>query len=287
MLFTWPVLALIFSFFGAAIIHANHVFKLDGFIAVFIRGFILLLIGLPLSLYLGAPQEQTFYIFAAAAGVIITVADILLMNASATHGGRLTALYIPLKIFFLFFLWGLLEPTSITGLSSAQLITILACFTLTAMALLNFRRSDASMKALFAVIPIALLFTGADVFAKEAISTSNLIGSALIFLSVSGIIAAVLSGGWIKFHRKQSLLSVCTKDNIIGATVMGLILMVGVPIMLSAIALAPNPAYVGAITILASVWLTIYYKVSRGDDASLTASMVMIISAIVLTLVTA
>ncbi len=287
MIFTWPLLALIFSFFGAALIHANHVFKLDGFIAVFIRGFVLLGIGLPLSLYLGAPQEVMFYTFAAAAGAVITVADILLMNASATHGGRLTAMYIPLKIFFLFFLWGLLEPSSITSLSTMQLVTILACFSLTAAALLNFRRSDASVKALAAVVPIALLFTGADVFAKEAISTSNLIGSALMFLSVSGIIAAVLAGGWIKCHRGQSLLSVCTKDNIFGATVMGLILMVGVPIMLAAIALAPNPAYVGAITILASVWLTIYYKISRGDDASLTASMVMVVSAIVLTLVTA
>lgn len=287
MIFTWPILALIFSFFGAAIIHANQIFKLDGFIAVFIRGFILLGVGLPLGLYLGAPTEPAFYVFAALSGVLITAADVLLLNAAAHHGGRLTALYIPLKIYFVFVLWSLVDPTSLYALTALQITVIIGCFTATTAAFLNFRRSDASMAALLAVIPIALLFTGADVFAKKAVTDTNLLGSALMFLTVSGIVAAILAGGWIKFHRKITLGSVLTRANIIGATVMGGLLLVGIPIMLMAFALAPNPAYVGSITVLASVWLTIYYKLFRGDDASLTASMVMIASAIILTLVVA
>lgn len=282
---TWPVLALIFSFFGAMIIHANHIFKLDGFIAVFIRGFILLGVGLPISLLFGAPEESNFYIFAALSGVLITAADVLLMNAAARHGGRLTALYIPLKIYFVFILWSIIDPASLTGLNTWQITAIIGCFSVTTAAFLNFRKSDASMAALVSVVPISLLFTGADVFAKQAISTTNLLGSALMFLTISGIVAAILSGLWIKFHRKQNIKAVLIRSNIVGATVMGALLIVGIPIMLMAFALAPNPAYVGAITVLSSVWLTVYYKLFRGDDASLIASLIMVASSIVLTLV--
>ena len=120
---TWQLLALIFSFFGAAIIHANHVYKIDGFTAVFLRGFMMLLLGVPLGMFLGAPTELAFYGWAAITGVLITGADVMLLNASAKHGGRLTAMYIPLKMFFVF-----IEASS--GATALLITFFLAIFTI-------------------------------------------------------------------------------------------------------------------------------------------------------------
>jgi hypothetical protein len=286
---TWQLLAFIFSFFGAALIHANHVFKVDGFVLVFLRMFFVVGFGLPLFLFLPLPADPMFYFWAALAGVFVTLSDVLLLNAANHHGGRLTSLYIPLKIFMVFVLWSVVDPASFLLLWETPwvLAGVLGCFSLTALALAKLRANDASWQALLAILPVALFLTFADVFAKHAIAPGSVVAGAVMFLIVNGIVSATLSALWLKFKRQQSLGALFTKANLLAAAVVGVLLLVGVSILLSSFSLSPNPAYVGAISVLSVVWLSIFYKLVQGDDASLKASMVLVLSAVGLILLTA
>jgi hypothetical protein len=286
---SWQLLALVFSFFGAALIHANHVFKVDGFVLVFLRAFFVAGFGLPLFLFLSPPTQPGFYMWAALTGVVITLADVLLFNAANHHGGRLTSLYIPIKIFMVFVLWSVVDPTSFLILWETPLLLagVLGCFVLTALALFYMRSNDASWSALLAILPVALSLTLADVFAKHAIAPGSVVAGAVMFLIVNGLVSSVLSALWLKFKRRENLAALFTKTNLTGAAVVGGLLLVGVSILLSAFVLSPNPAYAGAIAVLSVVWLTIFYKITHGDDASLKASMVLVLSAVGLILLTA
>ncbi|MBI1309091.1 MAG: hypothetical protein GC129_04460 [Proteobacteria bacterium] len=286
----WVLLAFGFSFCGAVIIGYNQWAQVDGRKLVVLRVGGVWPLALLSLLVWPWPQEVMFYVVAAGMGVLLAYTDTLLFNAAARHGGRLTALYVPMKMLMGFTLWALFEPQTLLPLLSepwrAGMLT--AGFGLCGGALMFIRRVDASWVALLAMVPVAALYAVGDVVAKEALSEPDaLAGLALVaghtvaYLAVSstaGSAFAVAMGGRKGFSF--------TRQELLKSVLFGAILLSGLVVMLMAIALSPNPGYVAAITMLSALWLAVLGWWQRGERNNWWAGIALLAGAIAVAVAT-
>lgn len=282
----WIWLSLLFSFAGAAIISYNHVFKLDGRDLVIWRALGVLPVALAAWWWLPWPDTWWFYAVSVGLGLASVVGDVWLMNAAARYGGRLSSLYVPMKMMWVFVLWLLVSPASALPLLEApwKLLVVLACFAMAAYGIGHIRRNDVSLRALLAVLPVALIFGMEDVVEKYVLpappaSLTETLGATTAMLSVMLLVAvpfaAIWRGGLPRWNPHHAL---------IGAG-FGMLLMVGIAVLLLAFVLAPNPGYVGAITALSTVWLALWARWREGEHNSLPAVLMLVAAAIGIALV--
>jgi hypothetical protein len=282
----WPFFALAFSFWGAVIIGYNHWAQVDGRTLVVLRTLGVWPLALLSLLFLPWPQDMTFYMVAAGMGTGLAYADTLLFNAAATHGGRLTALYIPLKMMIGFFLWIVIDPASATPLLAHpwKLAAVVAGFGACGTALMFLRKADASWTALAAVLPVALLLALGDVVAKEALGAvtaehgwAEVIGRTVAFLTVTttvGSVGGMVLGGKIHFTWADALRSAG----------FGVVLLTGLSLLLLTLAIAPNPGYVAAITMLSALWLAMWAHFAHGEHNNIWAGVALVAGAMLVAL---
>lgn len=254
----WPLLALLFSFCGAVIVGFNHYARVDGGKLVVLRWLGVAPLALLAWLVLPWPKDPLFYLTAAAMGVALALADKLLFDAAAKHGGRLTALYIPMKMLLGFALWAVIDPQSVTVLAAMPWrgLLVVAGFAACVYAFTHLRRNDASKAAIVAVVPVAVLLALGDVVAKYALDAPGgdlwaVVGGASAFLTVTTSVGCVV--GLMMTRR-----FVPTLREVVLSAAFGAILMVSLCLFLVTLALAPNPGYVGAITMLSALWLAVH-----------------------------
>ncbi|NBX86280.1 MAG: hypothetical protein EBQ80_03425 [Proteobacteria bacterium] len=276
----WVWMALGFSFCGAVIVAYNQWAKLDGRALVVGRVVgIWPLAGLSL-VFFPWPVEWQFYAVAALMGVGLAYADVCLFNASRKHGARLTAMYVPLKMLLAFGLWVMINPMSLLPVLSVwwKVVLLVVGFGLCSGALGNIRRSDTGLRALVAVLPVAVLFALADVVAKHLLGEvggnwSDVVGRAVAFLAVTstvGAVGGVIFGGLPRYKRRQFL----------RAAGFGVTLLMSLTLLLLTIWLAPNPGYVAAITMLSGLWLAFYGRFMRGERNNWWAGLVLLLGAL-------
>lgn len=276
----WPILALLFSVCGAMIIGFNQWAKLDGGRLVVWRWAGVAPLAALAALLLPLPTSLSFYATAAAMGVGLAYADTLLFNASRTHGARLAALYVPLKMLLAFMLWAMLDPLSLLPLwlEPWRLPLLLGGFSLCAGALAFLRTSDSSLAALTAIVPVALLFALGDVVAKATLpppsgSVEAIAGSAVAFLfttSTVGALGGLLLQGWRTPNWAE-----LTKSALFGVLLLG-----SLTLLLITLALAPNPGYVAAVTMLSALWLALHARVRYGAQENLWAGLGLLLGAL-------
>lgn len=287
----WPFLALLFSLCGAVIIGYNSYAKLDGTRLVVLRWFGVA----PLSLLSAAlfpwPSEPTFYLVAAAMGVGLAFSDKLLFNAAHNHGGRLASLYIPIKMLMGFALWALLDPSSLQPLFTPwKALTILAGFLACCLAMHHMRAQDATRAALIAVLPVAALLALGDVVAKEALNTTattlaETAGSATAFLTVTVSIGSLVGLAMAGFPKTSFPMP--NKREFLLSALFGAILLAGLTVFLITLALAPNPGYVGAITMLSTLWLAIHGYIHHKERTNWWAGIALLTGAILVAVASA
>lgn len=274
----WPWLALAFSLCGALIIGYNQAARLDGHHAVLWRLFGILPLALASLFFLSWPAEFGVYIGAATLGVVLAFADVRLYRVSAVFGARLAALYIPLKIGLGFCLWSAIAPSSLQlfYLSPGKLFMVAGAFVLGWVAFINLRRNDVSLTALKALLPVAALLAVADVLAKLCLPVGNettlpeILGRAVAVLTV-----AALSSAAIVLWRQGKLARPTATQALWGAG-LGLLHLGGLSVLLLALALAPNPGFVGSITILSAVWLAVYAHFAHHEKNNLWAGLLLV-----------
>lgn len=290
----WALLAFVFSFIGALLITYNQWARQDGRHLTLHRYPGVLVASLGMLPWVTLPTNLSFYLPAAAMGIALAYSDILLADASHKHGGRLTALYIPLKMFMVFFAWLAIDTAQRNALFAAPLtlVGILACLAACAWAISHLRRSDASVAALKAILPVAALLALADVVAKLLLNTPHdtstpelalIAGGAVGWMLATGAVAALTSAVLLKRHRQPLGAPL---QGMLQGFIFGMMLLGAITILLMALALAPNPGYVGAITMLSAVWLAIWAYFKKGERTNLRASLTLIASAFALTLLT-
>lgn len=278
----WPLLALGFSFCGAVIIGFNQWAKLPGEHLVVGRWLGAAPVALALLMVLPFPKDIGFYAVAAVMGVGLAYADKLLFDASHTHGGRLTALYVPLKMLLALVLWAVFDPRSLIPvlMQPWRLPLLFGGVALCAGALMFLRQSDTSMKAIMAVLPVATLFAVGDVVAKHALPAADaslglaaVAGGAVAFLFTTmsvGSLGGILLYGWPRMGVAEAAKS----------ALFGLILLLSLTLLLVTLALAPNPGYVAAVTMLSALWLALWAHGRHGAQENLWAGLGLLLGAV-------
>lgn len=278
----WPFLALAFSFCGALIVGFNQWAKLPGAHLVVARWLGVAPVAAGLLVVFPFPTDVGFYVVAAVMGAGLAYADVLLFNASRVHGGRLTALYIPLKMLIALVLWAVFDPLSLLPLflQPWRLPLLLGGLALCAGALLFLRQSNTSLNALGAVLPVAILFAVGDVVAKHALpapevapSLAAVAGSAVAFLFTTvtvGSVGGIIMYGWPRMNAAEALKS----------ALFGVILLLSLTLLLVTLALAPNPGYVAAVTMLSALWLALIGRFIHGENDNLWAGLGLLLGAL-------
>ncbi|RYG59417.1 MAG: hypothetical protein EON60_10510 [Alphaproteobacteria bacterium] len=281
----WPLLALGFSFCGAVIVGFNHWAKLDSTRLIVLRGAGVVPVALLAWLVVPWPAHGDFYVAAAAMGVLIAFSDILLFKAASTHGGRLAALYIPMKMLLGFVVWGLIAPSSVTALAEDwwRMVLVLAGFGLCSGALFSLRKQDASWAGLVAVAPVAVLLALGDVVAKYALNTSAdgllaVVGSAVAFVTTTTTMGTVV--GLVLIGVKHRRFAMPTRREVVLSAAFGALLLASLSVLLVALAIAPNPGYVGAVTMLSALWLAIHGYIYHGERANWWSGVALLAGAV-------
>ncbi len=284
----WQVLALMFSLIVAAVIHLNHVYKIDGIVLVILRAIPMVLIGVITLFFLDIPQGYWFYIISVFMGMLWMLADMILFNMAARHGGRVASLFQPIKIFFVFILWIILKPETLEALLNPvwKLYGVIFCFFLIAGAMLTIRKSDAKWDTLLLVSAVAVLLGVDDTIAKIILEDESVLGGAMAFSVVSAASASVSACFVYKYIYKNQLTRIFTKHHMKGSFLSGTLLTFGFFAFYIALSLSPNPAYVLAIVVLSVLWLTVYYRIKHHEKSNLWSGLVMMIGAIGLMLIT-
>lgn len=276
-------MALGFSACGALIIGFNQWAQVDGRRLVVLRVAGVVLLALVMMAFLPWPHAAMFYAVAAMMGLGLAYSDMLLFDAAAAHGGRLTALYVPIKMLVGFMLWVVADPVSVwpLWLEPWRGAAVAAGFVLCGGALLSLRRIDASWEALTAVLPVALLLAVGDVVAKDALEPvgqgpawQEVCGRAVVFLlttSLSGALLMAVAGVRFRPHRGE----------VVKGVLLGLILLPSLCLFLVTLAWAPNPGYVAAISMLSALWLALWGYFRRGEHNNWWAGLAMIAGALV------
>ncbi|MDD9912877.1 MAG: hypothetical protein OXR68_04615 [Alphaproteobacteria bacterium] len=285
----WQILSLLTSFATAVYIHVNHTQKICGLTLVLLRGlFMVVLLG-SIALFLPLPQQDWFFYFCALAiGFCVVWGDKHLLNAAAKHGGRLTSLFISMKIFLLFTVWSIIEPSSFLSLLTQPwvMVGMLACYIAMVAAMLGLRRQDHTAAAVVAVVPAAVFLSGADIFTKLGLDETAGFADMVYFLLVGQAGCVVGSAVLLRKDLCTRYRHVFSKKHLKGTAIILVPFLALVVTFVSAVSRAPNPAYVGAITVLTTVWLTVYYKLTRGDSANWQSTFVLVAAAMGLTLLT-
>lgn len=284
----WVLLAVVFSFAGAAIISYNHVFQLDGRELVIWRALGVVPLAVAAWWWLPWPGEWWFYAVSVGLGLASMVGDVWLMNAAARYGGRLSSMYVPMKMLWVFVLWVVVDPASAAPLLEQpwKLVVVLACFGLAAYGIGHIRRNDVSVRALLAVVPVALIFGVEDVVEKYVLpappaSSLETVGATVAMLSVMFLVAVPFAMVWLGGLPRWN-----AYHAMIGAG-FGVLLMAGISVLLVAFVLAPNPGYVGAITALSTVWLALWARWREGERNNLLAILMLVAAAVGVAVVTA
>jgi hypothetical protein len=287
----WPLLALIFSFCGAVIVSFNHYAQLDGTRLVVLRWFGVAPLALLAFFLLPWPTSPAFYAAAAIMGIGLAVSDKLLFNAAHKHGGRLASLYIPIKMLMGFTLWAVIQPASLMPLATPWKATcILAGFALCCGAMLYMRKEHTSRTALLAILPVAALLAMGDVVAKDALNTNattlwQVIGSATAFLAVTTTIGSLV--GLLMAGFPKTPFALPNRRELFLASLFGAILLVSLSLFLVTLALSPNPGYVGAITMLSTLWLSLHGYFHHKERTNWWGGIALLAGAILVAIATA
>lgn len=278
----WPFGALVFSFIGALIIGFNQWAQLGTreLLAARFTGVA------PLALlawwFLPWPHDPWFYAAGAGMGLLLAAADWFLFRASAVHGARLAALYVPLKMLFSFGGWLVLAPQEMAMLAAqpVRLGLILVCFALAAYAMNGIRKNDSSWQALLAVLPVAVLFAVGDVVAKvlvpplAGIDFMATVGGVAAYLLATNVVCMLV--GLLALRGMPRL----DTRGWLQAAGLGALIYAGIGYLLVVIVAAPNPGYVAALTMLSALWLAIWARFVAREKNDMGAGLLLVVAAL-------
>lgn len=275
----WVMYALMASLFAASLAQVNQHFRIDGVRLAGLRALAAFALLLPFAFTITWPRDTDFYLLALPIGLMTFFAGMWLFNAAMLYGGRLTVLYMAIRIVMAFVLWLALDSVYRAGFLAQPLVAagLGASLLLAVVGVLRLRRDSHSAKALLLVIPAGVALAVSDILTKAAMfnlpQTDALVALILVIL----LLETLLAWSWISVRRLPRIANsqrrrYATAGVLTGALYVGLVVA-----MVMAINNAPNPGYVSAVSLLSVVWLAIWYRVRHIKSPNQTAALVLIV----------
>ncbi|MFZ2587936.1 MAG: hypothetical protein WAZ18_07465 [Alphaproteobacteria bacterium] len=286
----WVLAALGNSVLSAANAEINRKFQQEPFRLNMVRTGLAALCWFPLALIQQWPTGQEFYVAALFSGLVITYGNIVLNGLSAKLNGRVAVLHIPMKAIAIFAVWPLIDHNAWLHLTQEQpwqMATGILFFAIMVAAINTMRQNDASWSAMKALGPVIVFYTAADIVARlQLVGGHDFSDKLIVYIFISMVVSAVFSGMMLPWrpHPERPILNPKLMQ---AAGWAAIITMFNHVCFFMGLTLAPNPAYVSMIALLAPLWLLIYHRLAGiPDNASPWAGAILVLASIGFLMVT-
>ena len=289
----WWLFAAMFSLGFAAFMLLNQQMKLRADLMIAWRGFILASVFMPIGLFLELPAAPGYYMAVVAVGFAACFTDMRVLRATAEVGGGPVSRLMPISVWVSFGLWTAIDGAYRDSLVDEPLrgLGVLGCLVLCVLAVSMLRKDRVSQQALPLIIPIIIggaIIDNLNKFAMSFAEPGHLLDAALGYIWLQNITIAVIMGSRMVFDRRwQWREDMFDRRLLMGS--FGLALIIGSITVVRnfAMAGAPNPGYVGAIGLGATVLVILFNRWQKVTDTSnILAGLIFVASAIMLILLT-
>ena len=293
---TWVSFSLLASVLEAVMIQINHHLQLRPSLVILLRSVFTLVIVAPFVAQIIWPSHGLFYVYFFAATFFVFAGDIILYEAARQHGGRLTTLFMPVKIITAFLLWAAIDRVFLMDFFQTPLTStgVLLFLLLSVYAIFSLRRCEASWPAFKKVFWVAISYTLLDVFIKLGMEKTSFLDTALLFVFIRAMIGVPIALLMLRFQQENGVLeswrgiSTNKRSFLLAAgLLLGGFSAANTFSINMAVGLSPNPGYISVLLLLSVVWLSVYNRVRGFDDrASVKNIALLLVSAVGLILLT-
>lgn len=293
---TWVTFSLMASVMAAVMTQINHHLQMRPSLVILLRSvFTLILVG-PIVAQIVWPQNSGFFVYFMLAALCAFAGDLILFEAARRHGGRLTSMFMPVKIIAAFLLWAVIDRVFLAQFFQTPLTStgILLFLLLSVYAIASLRNCDTSWPAFKKVFLVGIFYTLLDVFIKLGMTGTNFSETALLFVFIRALIGVPIAVVMLRYQRengvRQNWREITTDKRAfllgVGALLGGISVVNSYSINMG-IGLSPNPGYVSVLLLLSVVWLSGYNRLRGYDDrASVKNIALLVVSAAGLILLT-
>ena len=289
----WWLFAIVFSIGFAAFMLLNQQMKLRADLMIAWRGIILTLLFTPLGFFLDLPQAPGYYLAVIAVGFAACFTDMRVLRATAEVGGGPVSRLMPISVWVSFGLWTAIDGAYRERLvaTPAQTAGVLGCLILCVLAVSMLRKDKVSQQALPLIIPIIIggaIIDNLNKFAMSFAAPDQLLDAALGYIWLQNITIALIMGGRMVFDRgwvwREDMFA---RRLLIGSAMLAFIIGSITVVRNFAMAGAPNPGYVGAIGLGATVLVILFNRWQKvTDDSKIWAGLAFVASAVMLVILT-
>lgn len=253
----WAVQAIIGGFLLGLYFQQNQNVRLNGVVFMVYRGLAPALLLVPfIPLFAPVPYWQ-FYLFCLLNGAGIAFIDYYYFKAIRFWGAEVVTSIQPLNIGITFVLWLAVKPSLMPFYLEEPLkfALIIICLGGISFAMVRFHQVKVTRKALKYLIPA--LFVGAvkEVLNKITLNygNENLNSAVFYYILLTGLTIGIINLGCY-FWRGENLKVLIRWKNLKNCRIF-LLLIAAMAFRNTAISMAVNPAYVGALVYLYVVWV--------------------------------
>lgn len=293
---TWISFSLLASVMAAIMTQINHHLQMRPPLVILLRSVFTLLFLAPIVAQIMWPHHTSFFVYFFFAAFFAFAGDIILFEAARRHGGRLTSMFMPVKIITAFVLWAVIDRLFLVYLFDNPLTSsgILFFLLLSVYAVASMRNCDTSWPAFKQVAWVGVFYTLLDVFIKLGMEGTDMSQTALLFVFIRAFIGVPIAVLMLRFQREEGALESWRQISgdkralFLGAGVLlGAISVVNSYSINMAIGLSPNPGYVSVLMLLSVAWLSGYNRLRGYEDrASVKNIILLVVSAAGLILLT-
>lgn len=289
----WWLYAILFSIGFAGFMLLNQQLKLRADLLTIWRAVFIGLGMAPLMLLIELPRIPLFYLAVVGAGISAGLADMRLLRVTSMIGGGPVSRLMPVSVWISFTIWTGLDSGFRHSLFEQPLrsLGVLTALMLCVLAASMLRRDEISRTAMPLMIPMLIGGAMIDTFNKLAMSQiapDQLFDAAMAYIWVQNLtIGAMMAGRFVfdrNWHWRPDELT--ARPMIIGGLLFSAV-MIGITIIRNfAMATTPNPGYVGAIGLSATIWVILFNRWQRiPDNSNIMAGLIFVLGAALLVLV--
>lgn len=258
----WWLYAVVGSLFLAMYVNYNQIARLSSLLLMMYRGFGVTLVMIPLAIIL-LPQAGfgwQFYALCSLQGLLIGFIDNRFFRSAKAFGGEITGAFQPLSIALTFAFWFFVKPENFTEAiqNPIKFLIIIACLCGVIISVMLLKKAKINKKAFLYLLPCILIVGFNDTNVKVIMNLGD--NNKFVAIYFYTMVSALFSGIFCVFtyiKKNQKFKTLFIRKNIRHGILIILILIGLVAFKAYAVALAPNPAYVVAITYLSPIWIVL------------------------------
>lgn len=227
---------------------------------------VVLFVAAPALLFVGLPDNPTFYAATFVTAFIWIFADLSSIRASEEFGAAEVNRLIPLNVLVTYFMWLAVDSQAIEAVFSEPLRAFLIFISMGLAVFFTMRLQPGPITRdhLRAMGPVILLSGVGVVFAKIAVDSSDLHDAVFGYITVQAVlmiaIFAAIEAIWHPVPRAVFAGRVAMASGILT----GLGTAVHMVFKSYGYALVENPAYVSVVVLTTPIWIMLYFRLARG-----------------------